>query len=80
MRSADSCECGGHGEVIDTRPNGRIGIGVQQPVGAVRRRRRCRSCGARWSTYEFPSAYLKAFRRVARYVAELDRRRGKKHA
>lgn len=40
--SAEFCECGGLGSVVESRPC---------PHGK-RRRRRCQRCGLRWTTYE----------------------------
>ncbi len=37
------CRCGWHSQVIDSRPT---------LDGAIRRRRKCQKCNARWTTYE----------------------------
>lgn len=39
---ASLCNCGGEGQVIDSRPHGK----------GTRRRRKCIVCGDRWSTLE----------------------------
>ena len=40
----DKCTCG-DSTVVDSRPSGRF-------LGAIRRRRECCGCGARWTTIE----------------------------
>jgi len=45
------CECGGDTQVIDSRA---------APQGRIIRRRRCLSCGTRFSTYEMTTVALDA--------------------
>jgi transcriptional regulator NrdR family protein len=42
MTDPTVCACGGDSAVIETR----------KTPGGLRRRRSCRECGARWTTYE----------------------------
>jgi hypothetical protein len=66
-----NCEapgCGGETDVKDSRPN---------EQGWIRRRRCCRKCGHRFTTYEVPADAMRQRRAQASVVREVDFHVGK---
>lgn len=55
--------CGGFSQVLDSRE-------VEQ---SIRRRRKCRRCGGRWTTYEHPAKPEDLFRLKREIETQLER-------
>lgn len=56
------------------RCNGESGVRDSRPIGkTIRRRRECKKCRYKWSTFEISADYMNAIRKISRAAKELVR-------